>query len=270
VAYQELDSMALQNYQRALVTGATSGIGSATVRRLAERRIEVHAVGRRGERLQALAVETGCIAHTLDLTDIQAVRELGAAARWDVIVNNAGVLFGFEGLAGAQPEDIDRTMDTNVRALYHLLAAALPGMQDRGYGHVINLVSMVGLHTVPGAIYSGSKAAVHMLSRSLRMELHGSGVKVTEIAPGRVKTEIYEVGIHDDATRQQLLDTRIDELTPEDVADAILYALDTPPRVNVNLLELQPTEQTYGGSQFVPRMPSEARSGWSESPEETK
>ena len=244
--------MTFETYRNALVTGATSGIGDAVVRALCERDVNVLAVGRRGDRLAQLASQTGCEVRSVDLTEMDAVRALGEAKEWDIVVNNAGVLHGFEGLSDARPEDIDRTLDTNVRAIYHLLATALPGITARQRGHIVNLGSMAGLYALPSAIYGGSKAAVHMLCRSLRMELHGTGVKVTEIAPGRVETEIYRVGIRDEDKKRQLLETGIDELRPEDVAAAVMYAIDTPPHVNVNLLEIQPTEQTYGGSQFVP------------------
>lgn len=244
--------MALADYRTALVTGASAGIGAAVVRVLRERGLEVHAVARRRERLDALARETGCRAEVLDLRDTGAVRALGAAREWDVVVNNAGVILGFEPLHEALPEDIDAAVDTNVRAVYHLLHAALPGMIARRRGHVVNVGSMAGLYALRSTVYGGTKAAVHLLSQNLRIELQGTGVRSTEICPGRVRTDLYDVAIHDAGELEKIKDSRIRELEPGDVAAATVYALDTPWHVNVNRIEIQPLEQTYGGSQFVP------------------
>ena len=161
--------------------------------------------------LAKLASQTGCEVQSVDLTDMDSVRALGEAEEWDIVVNNAGVLHGFEGLSDARPEDIDRTLDTNVRAIYHLLdrVARHDCTPARSYRKPS---SMAGLYALPSAIYGGSKAAVHMLCRSLRMELHGTGVKVTEIAPG-VETEIYRVGI-ETKTRNASFCKRVLTTTP--------------------------------------------------------
>jgi NADP-dependent 3-hydroxy acid dehydrogenase YdfG len=249
--------VALSDYQTALVTGASSGIGAAVVRALTRHDIEVHAVARRTERLQQLAQETGCIVHTLDLRDRDGIYELCERQDWDILVNNAGVLLGFEEVYTVDPQAIDASIDTNVRAVYHLLRAVLPGMVARRRGHVVNLGSMAGLYALRSSVYGGTKGAVHMISRNLRLELHGSGVRVTEICPGRVATEIYDQAIAEPELLKKLKDTRIRELDPEDIAAAVMYAVDSPWHVNVNLIELQPTEQTYGGSQFVPGRPAD-------------
>lgn len=241
-----------QAYRTALVTGASSGIGTALVEALRARGLEVHALARDRERLQVLAARCGCIARALDLRDRDAVYALAGERDWDLLVNNAGLMRGFESLYLAAPDDIDATLDTNVRAVYHLLRALLPGMVERRRGHVVNIGSMAGLYALKSSVYGGSKGAVHMLSRNLRLELQGSGVRVTEVCPGRVRTELYDRAIDDPALRAERKHSGIRELDPEDVAAAVLYAIEAPWHVNVNLLELQPTEQTYGGSQFVP------------------
>ena len=245
--------MAFSNFKTALVTGASSGIGSSIINSLAENGLEVHAVARRSERLHELAARTGCEVHTVDLRDIDQVYELGALKPWDVLINNAGVMKGFENLFLAAPDDIDITLDTNVRAVYHLLRAVLPGMVERTHGHVINIGSMAGLYALKSSVYGGSKGAVHMLTRNLRLELQGTGVRATEICPGRVTTELYDNAIADQELLAQLKDTKIRELDPADIAAAVIYALSAPWHVNINMIELQPTEQTYGGSQFVPK-----------------
>jgi 3-hydroxy acid dehydrogenase/malonic semialdehyde reductase len=244
--------MSLSEYHRALVTGASSGIGAAVASALAARGMEVHVAARRRPRLEELAAATGCVIHALDLRDTRRIREEFGSIEFDILVNNAGTGRGFEELYRVSPDDIDTTLDTNVRAVFHLLRVILPGMVERKRGHVINVGSMAGLYALKSTIYGASKGAVHMLSRNLRIELQGSGVRVTEICPGRVTTELYDVSVDDPVLRSRLKNTGIRELSPGDVADAILYALEAPWHVNVNLIELQPTEQTYGGYQFVP------------------
>lgn len=244
--------MALSDYKAALVTGASSGIGAATVRALAGRGLAVHAAARRSDRLEALAAETGCAIHRLDLRDRAALYDLLGGLEVDVVINNAGVGRGFDPLFRAAPDDIDATIGTNVQAAIHLLRAVLPGMTERKRGHVVNIGSVAGLYPIKSSIYGASKGAVHLLSENLRLELQGSGVRVTEICPARVATEFFDAAIDDPEKRAKAKDTGIRELQPEDIAAAILYALEAPWHVNVNLIELQPTEQTFGGFNFTP------------------
>ncbi len=244
--------MPIADYRTAIVTGASSGIGYAVTTALSGKGIEVYAVARRENRLEQLSNETGCKIHVLDVRDTQRIYETFAALKVDILINNAGHGRGFDALFKVNPEDIDASIDTNVRAAIHMLRAVLPGMVERKCGHVVNMGSMTGLYALKTSVYGSSKGAVHMLSRNLRLELQGTGVKATEICPGRVQSEFYDVAIDDPKLRTQVKESGIRELTPKDVAEAILYALDTPWHVNVNLIELQPTEQTYGGSQFVP------------------
>jgi NADP-dependent 3-hydroxy acid dehydrogenase YdfG len=244
--------MALEEYKSALVTGASSGIGAAVVRRLRARGLTVHAVARRKERLDALAQETGCQALVLDLRDTEALYAELASTEHDIVVNNAGLGRGFGTMHLAEPADIDTTIDTNVRAAIHVLRALLPGMVARKRGHVVNVSSTAALYPLTSPVYGASKGAVHLLSQNLHLELAGSGVRLTEICPGRVRTEFFEAAIDDPDRRKQVQATGIHELTAEDIADAILYALDTPWHVNVALMEIHPTEQAYGGLRFDP------------------
>ncbi len=236
----------LQDYRTALVTGASSGIGAATVAKLCERGLEVHAVARRGERLAALAENTGCRVHTLDVRDTDAVYATLSALEVDVLVNNAGLGRGFDRLAQASREDIERTIETNVTALLHVTRAVLPGMLERRRGHIVQLSSIAALYPLLSALYGASKGAIHLLSQNLRMELQGSRVRHTEICPGRVRTEFLATSIDDPERRQSMLEG-FELLEGEDVADAIVYALDTPWRVNISMIEMTPTEQTPGG-----------------------
>ncbi len=244
--------MALEDYSTALVTGASSGIGAAVVRSLRARGLTVHALARRQKRLDSLADETGCIPHALDVRDTKRVFELISGLGADISVNNAGLGRGYGNLHEARLEDIDTTIDTNVRAALHVLRACLPGMLSRNRGHVVNMSSVAALYPLVSPVYGASKGAVHRLSQNLRLELAGSRVRVTEICPGRVSTEFFDVAIDDPARRAAIKETGINELTAQDIADAIVYALDAPWRVNVSLIELQPTEQVFGGMKIHP------------------
>ena len=244
--------MALDDYASALVTGASSGIGEAVVRPLRARGVAGHAVARRGERLDALAAETGCVTHVLDVRDTRRLTEVVGALETDIVVNNAGVGRGFGKLHESPAEDIDATIDTNVRAAIHVLRASLPGMVARNRGHVVNTSSVAALYPLVSPVYGASKSALHGLSRNLRIDLAGTRVRVTEICPGRVRTEFFDAAIDDPNERAGIKETGIEELTGDDIADAVMYALDAPAHVNVSLIELQPTEQIYGGMTLHP------------------
>lgn len=244
--------MAVGSENSALVTGASSGIGEATVRAFREQGVVVHAAARRIERLNDLAAETGCIPHALDVRDREAVAALGAEIEVDILVNNAGLGRALGSIWKGPPEDIDTTVDTNVTAAIHVIRSVLPGMIERGRGHIVNISSVLALHSFPAALYGATKGAMHMLSRDLRNELEGTGVRVTEICPGRVDTEFYDVAIDDPDRRAAVKATPGEDLVAADIADAIVYVTSAPWRVNVSLMEILPTEQTYGGSQFVP------------------
>ena len=244
--------MALADYGSALVTGASSGIGAAVVRRLCARGLTVHAMARRQQRLDALAEETGCVSHVLDVRDTPRLSEIISGLGADIVVNNAGLGRGFGKLHEARAEDVDTTIDTNVRAAIHVLRVSLPGMLSRNRGHIVNMSSVAGLYPIASPVYGASKSALHQLSRNLRLELAGSRVRLSEICPGRVSTEFFDAAIDDPDERAAVKETGINELTAEDIADAVVYALDAPWRVNVSLIELQPTEQVFGGMNLTP------------------
>ena len=244
--------MSLGDYSCALVTGASSGIGRAVAERLAERGLEVHATARRQDRLAALADETGCVAHALDLRDRAAVEAAFEDLEIDIVVNSAGIGLGFSALYRAAPEDIETTLDTNVLGTARVLRRVLPGMVARSRGHVVNIGSIFGLHAIGSTVYGASKGAIHLLSQNLRLELQGTGIRVSEVCPGRAATEFLEVAAAGDAARAAAMRADFEILTAADVADAVLYVLDAPWRVNVSLIELTATEQVPGGASIVP------------------
>lgn len=240
-----------KDYKTALVTGASSGIGAATVAKLRQGGLEVHAVARRTERLKDLAEATGCHVHAVDVNDTEQVYETLGSLEIDVLVNNAGIGRGFDKLTQATREDIDRTLETNVTSLVHVTRSVLPGMLARRRGHIFQISSIAALYPLLSSLYGASKGAVHLFSQNLRMELSGSGVRHTEICPGRVKTEFFQNAIDDEARRNTMLEG-FELLESDDVADAIVYALGTPWRVNISLIEMTPTEQAPGGLLIQP------------------
>ena len=236
----------------ALVTGASSGIGAAIVRALAKSGREVVAVARRKDKLDELVNETGCRAEALDLRDLDAADALVREVAPSILVNNAGTGHGIAGLEKASEDDLRVSVETNILSPIRLTRAAVPAMRERGRGHVVNLGSIAGLYPIISAAYGASKGAVHLMSQNLRVELKGSGIRVTEIAPGRTASEFYEAGNLRDDDRARMTQTGIEELTPDDVARAVLFALDSPPHVNIGLIELTPTEQALGGIHMTP------------------
>ena len=233
--------------KRAIVTGATSGIGAATVRALRGAGYEVLAVARRPDRLDDLAQETGAQILAADVRNIATIRAAVDGFAPDVLINNAGVGHGIDGFAEAGDALIQEAVDVNVTSLLQLTGAVLPTMIENRAGHIVNIGSIAGLHTVASALYGATKAAVHIFSQNLRNELVGTGIRVTEICPGRVATEFYAAAKGDRERLDKMGDTGIRELDPDDIAAAILYAIGTPAHVNVATIELLPTDQAVGG-----------------------
>ncbi len=239
--------MPFSDYRTALVTGASSGIGAAVVERFRSEGLEVHAVARSAEALADLAARTGCIAHVLDVTDLAGITALTTAVPFDILVNNAGVDRP-RGILKAEPADIDLLVDVNLRAVLHLCRLVVPGMMARDRGHVINISSIAAAYNFGGnTTYHATKAAISMLSRQLRIDAFGKRVRVTEICPGRVATDIF-AHVHGDSPEIHERFIRGFEL-PEarDIADAIAFAVAAPVAVNIGHMEITPTLQVPGG-----------------------
>lgn len=239
--------MPFSDYRRALVTGASSGIGAAVVERLRREGLEVHALARSAGALEELARRTGCIAHALDVTDLAGVRQLANDVEFDILINNAGVDRPKPFLK-ADAEDIDLIVDVNLRAALHLCRLIVPGMAARDRGHIINISSIAGVYNFGGnSSYHATKAGISMLSSQLRIDVFGRRVRVTEICPGRVATEIFG---HVHGSSKETYERFIEgyEL-PEakDIADAIAFAIAAPAAVNVGYMEITPTLQVPGG-----------------------
>jgi NADP-dependent 3-hydroxy acid dehydrogenase YdfG len=239
--------MPFSDYQTALVTGASSGIGAAVVERLRKEGLQVHALARTAKSLEALAERTGCIPHVLDVTDVAGITRLTKEVAFDVLVNNAGVDRPGS-ILNADAEGIDLLIDVNLRAVLHLCRLVLPGMVARDRGHVVNISSIAGAYNFGGnSTYHATKAAVSMLSRQLRIDAFGKRVRVTEICPGRVATDIF-AHVHGDSKETHERFVEGFELPQAaDIADAIAFAIAAPIAVNVGHIEITPTLQVPGG-----------------------
>ena len=249
--------MAIGEFETALVTGAASGMGRAVAAAFRERDMTVHALDRSEADLRGLAEDTGCIPHVVDLRDLAAVEALATPLDVDVLVNNAGVLLSMGPLEQMSPADVDSILDVNLRAPVHLTRLCLPSMVRRDRGHVFMLGSSAGITPHPNiAVYGATKAAIHMLCRSIRCDLIGANVRVTEIVPGRVQTRIYEgvLGGPDDV-RRQLYDN-FESIQPADIARLVVTALEMPEYCDVTMLEVFPTQQTTGGGITHKSMPA--------------
>jgi len=239
--------MPFSDYKSALVTGASSGIGAAVVERLCAEGLQVHALARSAQALDALAQRTGCIPQPIDVTDLAGVTRLAKEVEFDILVNNAGVDRPGS-ILKADAEGIDLLVDVNLRAVLHLCRLVVPGMVARDRGHVVNISSIAGAYNFGGnSTYHATKAAVSMLSRQLRIDAFGKRVRVTEICPGRVATDIF-AHVHGDSpeVRAKFVDG-FELPQAADIANAIAFAIAAPIAVNVGHMEITPTLQVPGG-----------------------
>jgi len=237
------------------VTGASSGIGESTARAFAVGGAKILMCARRGERIEKLAkaleTEHKTAVHTfrLDVRDQAAVDKAvaGLPEAWhaiDILVNNAGLSRGLDKLPGGLVGDWEEMIDTNVKGLLYVTRAVLPGMIERGRGHVINIGSIAGLEVYPGgAVYCASKFAVRALTKGLRLDLNGTPVRVSEVAPGMVETEFSIVRFHGDAERAAKVYQGLTPLGPDDIAEAVVWCASRPLHVNVSDVVIWPTVQ---------------------------
>ena len=235
----------------AVVTGASSGIGRATARRLVEEGWHVLAVARREDRLEELAAETGCEVLAVDITADDSVDRLVARARelfgsgLNAVVHVAGGALGVETAAEADLEKWQRMYDINVLGTVRVTRALLPALRESGRGDLLFVTSVAGHEAYPGGSgYNAAKAGEHMLANALRLELNGERIRVIEIAPGMVRTEEFSlVRLGDQDAADAVYDGVEQPLTAEDCADVISYALNAPHHVNLDLVMVRPLAQ---------------------------
>jgi len=237
------------------VTGASAGIGEATAQAFAAQGAKILMCARRAERLEKLAqtleYEYNVAVHyfRLDVRDQPAVDKAvaGLPPEWraiDILVNNAGLSRGLDKLPQGLLDDWEEMIDTNVKGLLYVSRAVIPGMLERGRGHVINIGSIAGREVYPaGNVYCATKFAVRALSKGLRLDLNGTPIRVSEVAPGMVETEFSLVRFHGDAERAGQVYQGLTPLSPDDVADAAVWCATRPAHVNVSEVVVMPTAQ---------------------------
>jgi NADP-dependent 3-hydroxy acid dehydrogenase YdfG len=238
------------------ITGASSGIGRATARAFAEQGARLLLCARRIDRLTELARELAALpadpdifTFRLDVQDPLAVNETLAnlPAEWreiDILVNNAGLSRGLVKLQEDDPQNWEEMIDTNIKGLLYVTRAIVPGMIERGRGHVINMGSTAGHQTYAnGAVYCATKAAERAISEGLRIDLIGQPVRCTSIDPGMVETEFAQVRFRGDQDKAAKVYQNITPLQPEDVADAIVYAATRPLHVNIHTIVMTTIDQ---------------------------
>lgn len=229
----------------AVVTGASSGIGAATARALAKAGFHVVLGARRTDRCSAIASEIDGTAVRLDVTDAASVEAFAAAVpQARLLVNNAGGARGLDPVAQAEVDDWRWMFETNVIGTLRMTQAMLPALLASGDGHIITVTSIAALETYDnGAGYTGAKHAQAMLHRTLRGELLGQPVRLTEILPGMVETEFSLVRFGGDRTQADDVYRGLTPLTADDVADVIAFAATRPSHVNLDQIVLKPRAQ---------------------------
>jgi NADP-dependent 3-hydroxy acid dehydrogenase YdfG len=237
----------------AVVTGASAGIGAATAVALAAAGFAVVVGARREDRLREVAEPIGARALPLDVTDRASVEAFAAEVGSPVhlLVNNAGGALGLDPVADADDERWRRMWETNVLGTVRVTRALLPALEASGGGHVVNIGSTAGFETYRGgAGYTGAKHALAALTRTLRLELLGRPVRVSEVAPGLVDTEFSTVRFAGDAERAAAVYRGMTPLVAADVADCVVWVATRPPHVNVDLLVVRPRDQATSTEVF--------------------
>ena len=227
-----------------MITGASAGIGAATARRLAKEGFDVVLGARRTDRLEEVARECGGTARRLDVADPESVLEFcDAIAQVDVLVNNAGMAEGMTPLAELSDEAAENMWQINVMGVLRMTRAMLPKIEASG-GHIVNVGSTAGFETYRGGGgYTASKHALRALTQTLRLELLGKPIRVTEVAPGLVETEFSLIRFGGDAEKARKPYEGIDPLTAEDVADCVAWAVTRPPHVDIDEIVVRPVAQ---------------------------
>jgi NADP-dependent 3-hydroxy acid dehydrogenase YdfG len=231
----------------AVVTGSSSGIGAATARALAREGFRVVCAARRTDRIEALAAEIGGLAVTCDVTSDTSVQALAAAAgpQVDVLVNNAGGAVGLDPVEHAPVADWQQMYDVNVLGALRVTQALLPALRAAADAVIVNVGSTAGRDVYPGGGgYTVAKHGLRALSETLRLELNGEPIRVTEIAPGMVRTEEFALNRFGDPEKAEAVYADVDEpLVAEDVAEAIRWVATLPRHVNIDELVIRPVAQ---------------------------
>jgi len=250
--------------KRALITGASSGIGQATALRLANEGMDLVLLARRKDRLESLKKQiesehkVKVILIEGDVRDYEGLEKAFAAKAsdidaCDVLINNAGLASGTGKMSEIKPQEWDDMIDTNVKGLIALTRLLMPKFLQANRGHIVNIGSVAGRWVYPGgAVYCGTKFAVRAITDALRMEMIGTPIRVTNIEPGMVETEFSVVRLQDERKAKAVYQG-MEPLLADDIADCIAWSLSRPPRVNIQELVIFPTDQVGVGPAYVHR-----------------
>jgi 3-hydroxy acid dehydrogenase/malonic semialdehyde reductase len=237
------------------ITGASAGIGRSCATAFAREGAKLILAARRLKKLEELAAELkrtpgeDILLIELDVRDQPAVEGAmkGLPAGWsqiDILVNNAGLSRGLDKLYMGKLDDWEEMIDANVKGLLYVSRAVIPGMAERGHGHIINIGSIAGREVYPGGnVYCATKFAVDALSKGMRLDLSGTGLRVSQVSPGMVETEFSLVRFRGDSERAEKVYKGFTPLSPDDIADAVVYCATRPPHVNISDMLVMPTDQ---------------------------
>ncbi|HEX6548827.1 MAG TPA: SDR family NAD(P)-dependent oxidoreductase [Candidatus Dormibacteraeota bacterium] len=231
------------------ITGASAGFGAATARQLAAAGFTVVAGARRRDRLQQLAADTGAVPLEVDVRDAPSIERFVSEidqrfGRLDVLINNAGVALGKTRVESTPDEFWEGMWETNVLGLLRVTRACLPLIRKAPYGHIVNLGSIASFEVYPGgAGYTSTKHAVRAITRTLRLELNGEPIRVSEVAPGMAETEFSLVRYQGDAGAAKNEYRGVQPLTAEDIAEVITFVVTRPPHVDIDEVVIRPVAQ---------------------------
>ena len=239
-----------------LITGATSGFGRASAELFNKNGWNTILTGRRGDRLTELREKLGPAATHVAVFDVrnrQQVQDMveGLPEEFrdiDILLNNAGLALGLGPAHEASLDEWETMVDTNIKGLLYMTRLLLPGMVARGRGHIINIGSIAASCPYPGGnAYGATKAFVRQFSRNLRTDLHGTGIRVTNIEPGLAESEFSVVRFGGDQDKAAKVYEGVEPLTPEDIAEIVYWSASRPAHVNINCVEVMPVCQSWGG-----------------------
>jgi len=240
-----------KRYKTALITGAASGIGYSILKKLSNYKFKIYALDKNKIKLKKICNETGAYPINLDIANTDALYSKLSKLNIDILVSNAGIANGIEGLLKASKNDILKSTKVNYESILHIIKILVPKMVKKRNGHIFLIGSIAGLYPTDSAIYSSQKTAIHKIAQSLRIELSGSRVKLTEISPGRTKTS-FGNNVFSTSKMKKNFMSGFQVLDPDDISNALLFALNTKWKTNVSLIEISPTEQSPGGIPIIP------------------
>ena len=240
-----------KRYKTALITGAASGIGYSILKKLSNYKFKIYALDKNKIKLKKVCNETGAYPINLDLANTDALYSKLSKLNIDILVSNAGIANGIEGLLKASKNDILKSTKVNYESILHIIKILVPKMVKKRNGHIFLIGSIAGLYPTDSAIYSSQKTAIHKIAQSLRIELSGSRVKLTEISPGRTKTS-FGNNVFSTSKMKKKFMSGFQVLDPDDISNALWFALNTKWKTNVSLIEISPTEQSPGGIPIIP------------------